>query len=78
MPDAIQKFKKRYSRKQRIAVGALAALELSAKVLAARDIQRRPVDQLRGSKLLWRLALLINTFGPLGYFLFGRRKTAPA
>jgi hypothetical protein len=68
-------FNTRFSRRQRIAIGALAAVELSAKLAAARDIQRRPAAQLRGSKLLWRLALLVNTFGPLAYFLLGRRRS---
>jgi hypothetical protein len=64
----------RLSRAQRIALVSLGALELSAKIAAARDIGRRPADRIRGSKSAWRLALLVNTFGPLGYFLLGRRK----
>jgi hypothetical protein len=51
----------------------LGALELSGKVAAARDIKRRPSEQIRGSKLFWGMALAVNTFGPLGYFLLGRR-----
>ena len=68
-------FQKRFSPKQRMGMGILAAIELWAKVAAFRDIQRRPTDQVRGSKLLWRLALLVNTLGPLSYFQWGRRKT---
>jgi hypothetical protein len=52
----------------------LAAIELAAKIAAARDIKRRADDEVRGSKLLWRMALLVNTFGPLSYFLWGRRR----
>jgi hypothetical protein len=72
----MKKFKERYSRKQQIGIGVLGVLELSAKVAAARDIRRRPNDQIRGSKWAWRMALLVNTVGPLGYFLLGRRRAA--
>lgn len=74
MRHAIQDFKQRFSPRQRAAIVSLGLAELGMKIAAARDIQRRPADQIRGSKLLWRLALLVNTFGPLGYFLLGRRK----
>jgi hypothetical protein len=38
-----------------------------------RDISRRPPDQVRGSKRLWRLASAVNTLGALAYWLGGRR-----
>jgi hypothetical protein len=63
----------RLSRGQRAALLTLGALELSAKLAAARDIKRRPAEQIRGSKLFWRMALAVNTLGPLGYFVLGRR-----
>jgi hypothetical protein len=78
VPGPIRRFNEHLSPRQRVGVGtlaALAALELAAKVAAARDIQQRPEDQIRGKKTLWRLALLINTFGPLSYFLWGPQKT---
>lgn len=74
MRHPIQDFKQRFSPRQRAAIVSLGLAELGMKIAAARDIQRRPADQIRGSKLFWRLALLVNTFGPLGYFLLGRRK----
>lgn len=75
MPEGIKQFTERFSRSQQAAIGVLAAIELAAKIAAARDIQRRSASEVRGNKLLWRLALLVNTFGPLSYFLFGRRKS---
>jgi hypothetical protein len=72
--SAMGRFRDRYSPKQRAGIMVLAAIELAAKIVAARDIKRRADDEVRGSKLLWRLALLVNTFGPLSYFLWGRRK----
>jgi hypothetical protein len=74
VPGSTDQFLERFSPKQRVGIAALAAIELGAKVAAARDIQRRPAEQVRGSKLLWRVALLINTLGPLSYFLWGRRE----
>ncbi len=74
MPGAISRFDERFSRRQRVGIGVLAAIELAAKIAAARDIQRRSAEQVRGSRLLWRLALLVNTLGPLSYFLWGRRR----
>jgi hypothetical protein len=74
MTGASKRFNERFSREQRVGIGLLAAIEFAAKVAAARDIHQRSADQIRGSKLLWRLALLINTFGPLSYFLWGRRR----
>ena len=75
MPHPIEDFRQRFSPRQRAAIVSLALAELCVKLAAARDMQRRPADQIRGSKLLWRLSLLVNTFGPLGYFLLGRRRT---
>ncbi|HEV7161880.1 MAG TPA: PLD nuclease N-terminal domain-containing protein [Solirubrobacteraceae bacterium] len=72
--SAIERFRDRYSPKQGAGIMVLAAIELAAKIAAARDIKRRADDEVRGSKLLWRMALLVNTFGPLSYFLWGRRR----
>ena len=38
------------------------------------SIQRTPPDRVRGPKLLWRIACLTNTVGPLAYFRWGRRR----
>ena len=38
-----------------------------------RDIQRRPAEQVRGSKTLWRTLSAVNTLGSAGYWLIGRR-----
>jgi hypothetical protein len=35
------------------------------------SIQRTPAERVRGPKLLWRLACLTNTVGPLAYFRWG-------
>jgi hypothetical protein len=37
-----------------------------------RDLQRRPPEQVRGRKWMWRVASA-NLTGSIAYFLFGRR-----
>lgn len=72
MSSAIKEFNERFSPRQRAMILVLACAEFGLKVTAARDINRRPAGQIRGSKLLWRLALLVNTLGPVSYFRWGR------
>ena len=62
------------SQRQRAILGAAAAAELSLKVAALIDIKRRPADRIRGSKRLWRAAMVVNLLGPVSYFVFGRRR----
>ncbi len=49
----------------------------AAVALTWRDIDRRPADQLRGSKRLWRMASAVNTLGAVAYWLVARRPTSP-
>ncbi|QCB98646.1 hypothetical protein E5206_18475 [Arthrobacter sp. PAMC25564] len=56
---------------------AAAVVQLSLLVAAQRDISRRPAEQIRGSKAMWRGITLINFIGPGSYFTFGV-KGAPA
>lgn len=63
---------------QRRVTVLVGILEFALMLAAQRSITRTPEEQIRGSKALWRAASFINFFGPLGYFLFGRRKSAAA
>lgn len=51
---------------------ALGAIEVGLNLAAQLDISRRSQEEIRGSKLRWRLISLINVFGPLAYFRRGR------
>jgi hypothetical protein len=53
-----------------------AGVHLSLLIAAQRDISRRPAEQIRGSKALWRVATLVNFIGPGSYFTFGVRHNA--
>lgn len=63
---------------QRRAAVVAGVLEFALMLAAQRSITRTPEEQIRGSKALWRAASFINLFGPVAYFLFGRRKAAAA
>jgi hypothetical protein len=60
----------------RRAVWALLAAEMVLVAATERDIQRRPADQIRGPKLLWRILATQNVVGPAAYFGLGRRRGA--
>jgi Phospholipase_D-nuclease N-terminal len=62
------------SKGQRNTIKILAVTELALKVLMLLDIRRRPASEIRGPKGAWRAAAIINTIGPVSYFLFGRRR----
>lgn len=51
---------------------ALIAACLALVAAAELDLQRRPADQVRGPKALWRVACL-NALGGAAYFRWGRR-----
>jgi hypothetical protein len=69
--------KKRWSdlsTEQRIGVIALGTFQVSLQIAALVDIRRRPAKQIKGRKATWVAISFINTFGPLAYFKFGRRR----
>ena len=57
----------------RVGTVAVATVQLALLVAAQRDISRRPAEQIRGSKAMWRAVTLINFIGPGSYFAFGRK-----
>jgi hypothetical protein len=61
---------------QRRLLVAAAIAEASLKIAALIDIQRRPASQIRGPKVLWRAAMVVNLLGPLSYFAIGRKRSA--
>jgi hypothetical protein len=55
-------------------VRGIVQFALLAAALA--DIHRRPPEEIKGSKWLWRAVALVNVMGigPIAYFLFGRKR----
>lgn len=58
----------------RIGTIAVGAAQLAFLAAAQRDLSRRPDEQIRGPKMFWRLATLVNFIGPGCYFAFGRKR----
>ena len=55
----------------------VAIVQLALLVAAQRDISQRPAALINGPKGAWRAASFINFVGPMGYFIFGRKRSAP-
>jgi hypothetical protein len=62
------------SRGQKVAVVGLGTVELVLTVTAAVDLLRRPAEAVRGPKLLWAAALVVQPVGPISYLALGRRR----
>ncbi|WP_375432901.1 hypothetical protein [uncultured Friedmanniella sp.] len=57
-----------------LAAGLVAAYPLIT-AFAWRDLRRRPADQIRGSKTLWRVLTVLNAGNSLLYLLVGVRRS---
>ena len=68
------------SARTRRLITAAAIAEAGLKAAALIDLRRRPASQVRGSKRVWAMAMIVNSAGiiPLSYFAFGRRRDEPA
>ena len=53
-----------------------ATVQLTLLIAAQTDINRRPAEEIRGSKALWRFATLVNFIGPGTYFIVGVKRPA--
>lgn len=62
------------SKGQRISVLVSGAVNLALLVAAQRSIAKTPDSNIRGKKVMWRALSFINFFGPVSYFLVGRRR----
>lgn len=56
----------------KIAIIAAGTAQMVLIGAAHADISRRPADQIRGGKAMWRLISLVNFVGPILYFRRGR------
>ncbi|GLY49873.1 PLDc N-terminal domain-containing protein [Lentzea sp. NBRC 102530] len=51
----------------------LAVVQMLMAGAAWTDLALRPEEYVRGRKLWWSLAILVNFAGPIAYFRWGRR-----
>ncbi|HTA96550.1 MAG TPA: hypothetical protein VK730_02780 [Solirubrobacteraceae bacterium] len=71
----MMRFKKKfgeYSLAKQLWIVFVFIASLGLVAAGEHDIQYRPAEQVRGSKLFWRLACL-NALGAASYFRWGRR-----
>jgi len=61
-----------FSAPQRVGIVLLGAVQVTLLIASQIDIQRRPAEQIKGRKIVWRLVCIINIIGPLSYFRWGR------
>jgi len=52
----------------------LVAVEVVVAFFAWRDLSSRDASEIRGSRLLWRLAFVANPGNAVVYWLVGRKK----
>ena len=62
------------TKRQRVKVVLLAALQITLLIAALTDLARRPAEQIRGQKRVWLGIISINYVGPVAYFVRGRRR----
>lgn len=62
--------------KARITVSGIAqgVINLLLVIWAVRDLRHRPDSEINGNKKLWMLAAFAPPFGPIAYFVFGRKR----
>jgi hypothetical protein len=72
---ARQKWSELSSRNRRLlaVVGVVEVVLLAATLF---DLRRRPAEQIRGPKWMWKALAFVNIVGPVSYFLVGRRREA--
>ena len=59
--------------RQRALILVAASVQLSRAATAFTDLARRPAAQVRGRKVAWVPVIMLNTVGPIIYFVFGVR-----
>jgi len=62
----------------RTGIVVVGIVQMAMMLAAQRDISKRPAELINGPKAAWRMAALINFIGPMGYYVFGRKRVLPA
>jgi len=59
---------------QRTTDAVLGIVEFILTAWALWDIRQRPADRINGKKRTWIMTSFIQPFGPIIYFIFGRKR----
>ena len=60
----------------RVAVVLAGAVQLGLLGTAWADLARRDASEVNGPRWAWALVCLVNFFGPIAYFVKGRKRVA--
>lgn len=61
------------SRRQQIQVIVAAIVQIALAVTAWTDLAKRPASRVNGPKAVWGVIIGVNFFGPIAYFIGGRK-----
>ncbi len=64
-----------FSPQQKRGLQLVGLLQVTLLALAQWDMRQRSDDELNGKKAMWRVLAFINIFGPIAYFVYGRKST---
>lgn len=59
---------------QKFSIVLLSIVQFALLAAALWDIRQRSADQINGSRQLWTAAVFLNFFGPIAYFIWGRKR----
>jgi flagellar biosynthesis/type III secretory pathway M-ring protein FliF/YscJ len=60
--------------RQQMAIVVMGVVQVGLLAAALLDIHQRSESELTASKRTWTMISFINYFGPIAYFLFGRKE----
>jgi hypothetical protein len=60
--------------RRRVVLSAVVVADLVLAVFAWRDLAGRTDDAVRGTKRMWRVAIIANPGNALAYWVVGRRR----
>jgi hypothetical protein len=75
-PKQKQRWRDMSSARRRLIVAA-GSVQVALAITAWIDLARRDRALVNGPKPMWGAIIALNTVGPLSYFRWGRRRSAP-
>ena len=70
--------RKRFSTARKARATGQGIINLALLMWAVRDIRHRSDAEIKGRRKIWALAAFAPPFGPIAYFLFGRKRSTSA
>lgn len=60
----------------KIRIAIMGMIQVALLAAALWDLRHRSADEIRGDKRIWYGVAFINYFGPIAYFVYGRKPPA--